>query len=163
MKIIRLNTDRIELLSDYLHDADLYKEDISFDSTNKLLILQVWRAYIEDPRRKKVLFIVPFVSYPKIETILRIHPVTAVDIEYVHEQARDRRYRLTLTSFSRSGSGIVVKTDGIILRAFTTNDVVFELHDTSSPSHKRGIVDLFMNDQGNEYILTEIKKYMLDV
>ncbi len=133
----------IPLLSDYLHDANISINDISYDEVSKKFKLSLQRIAYESGQEGKMLWLIPVTRYPIIESILSVLDVKKMEMKWLDGAFKDDAgYPHQLLEITLDNSILSLSSDMFIIYLSVSDSPEIFLEDISNPSDEKQITDL---------------------
>jgi hypothetical protein len=155
MKII--SSDKIDLLSGYLHDATFFMKDIKYSKEQDKLVIALCRIYYEEPKECKFLFFIPATKFKRVECELIINNITEINYEWREDAFNGPDDVHTLLSLEYDNHSLItIGTEYMDIKAQLPEFAGIILNDTSEPSKKYPVTD-FSHPLGYEKLINELK------
>lgn len=142
MNELRATPDDAALLCGYLHDASFTPSGIEMNYAANRFTLSFERICYEKAQKGKVLFFMPVVRYPWIESRLTVTHVQTFEQEWLDRTFDRPSDKHILLDIEKEGdTTLIISSEGIRLRMGITPETEIILKDTSEPDTSRKITD----------------------
>lgn len=141
---LKVLTEDIPLISDYLHDANIAVNTINYDMKFQTFSMEINRISYEDSKKSKKFGIIPIVNYPTIVSLLSVSEVSEMRVKWSDDVFKDD------VGYPHSFHEILLDNDKsikiysdyfeIVLLLSSTPEIILE--DISEPSEENGVTDI---------------------